>query len=340
MTLITYPTRVHFADHVLEEALQSELERVQCHRLLLTCDRSVAATEMMDRVMSGIPGRIKVKVVTFGEDTYLRGIAQELADPASPHDTIVAFGSARAVELGRKCRYAKATRGRERPELFAIPAVDGLPNPCRRNLESTRAGLPSVLICDPTVTLSAAPDASYRASVLAVIRCVESYLAQSYNPPADGMALDGLTRCVESLPHIADETGIDIHREVMAACLNAALSQEKGIGPAQALSEALVGEDAGTDQVSIARLVLPGVMRVRSMDHAKADVLRKVLGDTAAPLDVVTERLLSRAPLPGSLSDLGVSRGALDPAAEAAAGVAGLTFDQARDILDAVYEDA
>lgn len=335
MTLITYPTRVHFADDVLEEALHSELERAKAKRVLLVCDKSFADTELADRVLSGLPARLSTDKLVFTPSSDLRAISSEAS---VQHDAILAFGSAMAVELGRKCRGAMQKRHGTRPELFAVPGVDGLPDPCGKNLESPRAGLPSVLICDPTVALGSGQGASLNASILSLIRCLESYLARSYNPPADGMALDGLSRCIVTMPKISDRSDLNVHRELMAACLNAALSLEKGLGPTQRISAVLARKEEVGNLAAIARLILPGVMRARAIDDEKAEVLSNVLG--GAPLDAAMRRLLSDVPMPRTLADLGVSRHTLDEAAQSVDGTAGLTVDHARDLLEEVYEEA
>ncbi len=339
MTLITYPTRVHFADGVLEEALHSELERVGSGSALLVSDETLAESAFMDRVLSGVPSRVLTDHVTFvASEDALRDVAQETARNRQSPDVIVAFGSAQAVELGRKIRFSVDQAGAVRPVLFALPAVDGLPDPCNRNLESKQAGLPSVVICDPTVSIGTGQGASLRATVMSLIRCVEAYLSLGYNPPADGMALDGLSRCIASLEKIDKAAGLDLHREVMAAGLNAFLSQEKGVGPAQTMTSSLLSEAGGDQRAAIARLVLPGIMRARAMDDGKADVLRKVLSGVDEPLIDATARILGGVELPGNLAALGVPHAALDGAAKAVAGNAGLTYHNARSVLEDVYE--
>lgn len=340
MTLITYPTRVHFADGVLEEALHSELERAGIASALLVSDQSLAESAFMDRVLSGMPSRVLTDQVAFCAGDTLRDVATETVRKHQPPDVIVAFGTAQAIELGRKIRFSVDQAGAVRPILFAVPAVDGLPDPCNRNLESKQAGLPSVVICDPTVSLGTRQGESLRATVMSLIRCVEAYLSMGYNPPADGMALDGLNRCIASLEKFDHATGIDLHREVMAAGLNAFMSQEKGVGPAQTITSSLLG-DVGSDQrAAIARLVLPGIMRARAMDDGKADMLRKVLSEADEPLTDATERILGGVALPRTLAALGVPHEALDTAAQSVAGNAGLTFQNARSVLEDVYESA
>lgn len=340
MTLITYPTRVHFANDVLEEALHSELDRIKAQTALLVCDARVAVGEMMDRVQSGVPSRVRTENIIFADNDDLRETARAATKNRSHADTIIAFGSSRSIELGRKIRFSMDQARGQRPKLFALPTVDGLPDPCVRNLESKQAGLPYVVICDPTVSIGTDAAESARAAVMSLIRCVESYLSVSYNPPADGMALDGLNRCLTSLEKLGARAGIDLHREVMAAGLNAFLAQEKGVGPALTMTAKLSEGAPSGQKAAIARLLMPGILRARYMDDEKVGVLTKVLADAGEPLADATKRVLSDVEMPPTLADIGVSHDALDSAAEAVVGTVGLTFQGARSILEEVYEGA
>lgn len=337
MTLITNPTRIHFADDVLQEALQSELERAGCKSPLLIAEDTLMESEFSDRIHAGLPHTTRPQLLTFERRGVLASRVEALIDQGFVPDVIIAFGTARAIELSRKCRYALTQKHRERPLLYAVPGVDGLPNPCTRNLESWRAGLPSVLICDPTVALDAGQSQSMNAVIISLVRCVESYLANAFNPPADGMALDGLSRCVKSLPRTEDAGNLDLQREVMAAGLNAAFSQEKGIGPASLLAARLMETSEGLDEAELAQLVLRGVVGTQDVDGEKAGTLLNVLGGKETSLDIAVSRVLASAPPPRSLSDLGFSAPQLDAAAHSAAKPAGLSFDRARALLETIY---
>lgn len=340
MTLITYPTRVHFADLILEEALHSELESGGCRHPLLIAERDIMVSELADRVRSGLPRRNEPRELTFQSDSDLRKVAAGSIDKAAIIDSIIAFGSAAAIELGRKCRHAQASQLGVRPLLFAIPGVDGMPNPCTRNVESWRAGLPSVLICDPTVALAAEPRARLWASVQSLVRCVESYLSQAYNPLADGIALEGVSRCLINLPKINADANLGVNRELMAVGLNAALAQEKGIGPALTISASLADATETGDEIAIARLVLPAITQNSTFDADKVAVLQKVLGAGEESLDQSIRRILAGMPMPASLSDMGIPRQALDAAAKAASGKTGLTYASALSALESIYEEA
>lgn len=340
MTLITYPTRVHFADGVLEEALHSELDRTKGARFLLVCHRKAAEGELMDRVMAGLPSRTSSELIVFDERTDLRARAYEIGETYAPPDAIISFASARSIEFGRKIRFTINRESGKRPVLFGVPAIDGLPDPCQRKLESQNAGLPAVVICDPTIILGAGERESREAAIMSLIRCVEAYLSTAYNPPADGIALDGLSRCLTSLRQIGDKEGLELCRDVMAAGLNAFLSQEKGIGPAQIMTDSLLAEAPRAQKAAIARLVLPGVLRRQALDIEKSRVLRKVLSEIDEPLADATRRILSDGRMPPTLADIGVPHAALDQAANLVAGQSGLTFQKARTVLEEVYEGA
>jgi alcohol dehydrogenase class IV len=338
MTLITYPTRVHFADDVLEEALLSELERERFSSALLVMPNTSIHPGLEERVRSGFPPRFETHTVTCTDQSDLRAIAREVLSLAFRPDVIIAFGAARAIELARKCRYGFGQKMDASVPLYAVPGIDGLPGPCTSNLQSWRAGLPTVLICDPTVALDAQDVQSRRSWVLSVVRCCESYLANTYNPPADGMALDALNRCVNARLKVGKVQDVDLHRELMAAGLNASLSQEKGVGPALAISGVLVDVVQGLDIADVARIVLPAMMGARSIQPDRADALLKVMGQRGdLTLKLAIQRMLDAPDKSETLRALGVPHSALDPAAHAAEGTLGLNFEKAREALETIF---
>ena len=62
------------------------------------------------------------------------------------------------------------------------------------------------------VTLGAAPAASASSGADAIANCLESYVSGGYNPPADGIALDGLTRAVRNLHKVIRDDRIELRR--------------------------------------------------------------------------------------------------------------------------------
>lgn len=321
MTLITYPVRAHFADGVLEEALRSELETHHFDAPLIIGEEAELGSEFSERLFSSFPRGYRPEHYIIAAGTTKADVAQGVLERARQKtpNVLIAYGSARAIEYARKCRHVlKHDRNSgTKVDLFAIPGVDGLPGPCRKGCRpdevpsdlSVRTGLPSLLICDPTVTMGADPADSERAAVKTLVQCLEAYLSAAFNPPADGMALDGLHRVTQMLPRLENET-IEVRRDLMAAAFNAMLCQQKGVGPAQVIGEALQTIHHGDLNANIAAsLLLPGVLRSQSLTKEKRELARKMLNfSDGTHLPEGLAHLLKDVQMPQSLSALGVTR--------------------------------
>ena len=343
MTLITYPTRVHFADAVLADALHSEIESMALLAPLLIVPDAPGAAESREVILSGLPVATDILSFDLAETADLSTAAVALCEQFAGQrvDTIIAFGAARAIELGRKARKMLSQFG-PRPKLYAVPGIDGLPDPCRRNVESWRSGLPDVLICDPTLILSAGPEDNLRSALRSLVRSLESYLASTYNPTADGMALDAFSRSVANLPRLAAAPDVTVSRELMAAGLNAALSQQKGLGPAQMLAVVLAAQHSGLDALAAARLLLPGALAAMEAEVERTDLLGRMIGAGADRREgAATERLsayLGAIPsLAPRLSDLGLTPDDLDEAVSEAERADILPKGAARTVLEGVF---
>lgn len=325
MTLITYPTRIHFSDGVLEEALRSELEAHGYLRPLLLCEEEAADSELAERLHAGLPRRARPTQVTIGprDSKYDTADAACSNAEAAGADAIVPFGSARAIAHARKVRYrlhqsTPASGAFSKPlDLFAVPGVDGLPNPCLTAFEpslslldaASRSGLPRIVICDPSVSRGATGEEAAGAAMDAFSRCLEAYLSDAYNPPADGIAVDGLIRALARIRSRTDTDDKTARRELMAASLNARLAQQKGIGPTQLLSD-ILREPYGNRLKSgpLARVLLPAVLGGRPVSAERQQHLSRILDlDGQDGLDEEIERILGELPFAGRLSDLGLT---------------------------------
>ena len=54
---------------------------------------------------------------------------------------------------------------------------------------------PKLAVCDPDLTIGLPPLLTAATGMDALTHCIETYLASAVNPPADAIALDGLSRC-------------------------------------------------------------------------------------------------------------------------------------------------
>ena len=258
MSLITYGTRIHFADVVLEPAL--ELERLAVARPLIVTGPRVAAAGPLDRLFHALPARTRAalfdrRAPNPDEAAVEAALGTHLGEAC---DGLIALGGGSAIDLAKAVRprlthpppplrYAAREGGarRIRPggqPPIAIPTLAGagseasglavirLADGRKRALRSPCL-LPDTAICDPSLTTGLGPEATAAAGMAAPARCLESYLASGWNPPADGIALDGLRRAARWIERACEAPGCArARRELMAAALDGALAAQKGSG--------------------------------------------------------------------------------------------------------------
>lgn len=351
MTLINYLTRVHFADGVLEEALRSEMERARKRRPLIVAEAGCLEGVVAERFFSSFPMRTVAETYVSAPAPATEAAALDIErryrDAAC--DCLIAFGDSRAIDLAKAARIAIAYDGEpisgltadeggrqhiraDLPNLYAVPGVSGFASAAsdyaRVRLESGGQALlssphliPTVTICDPTLTLGSDAAASASAASGVISRAIDAYLSPAYNPPADGLALDGLGRIARNIAAALATDDLGARREIMAGSLNSALSLQKGLCVIHAITNALEAvSDARLDPCAVGRLLMPGLIRFYGdAPEGKIESLKQTLG--IAPdrdlADGVAE-LVRDFPLPNRLSDMGLTTENLDAAAVAA----------------------
>lgn len=351
MTLINYLTRVHFADGVLEEALRSEMERHGKTRPLIIAENGYLNNGLSERIFSSLP--LKTRAETFARVPRFatESAAQEIAQTYRDHgcDHLISFGSSRATDLAKVARVAIAFDepiaalsneeggaqriGTSLPDLFCIPNISGFASAvsdyARVKLDeggqvllSSRNLIPSVTICDPTLTLGSPPTASASAASGVISRGIEAYLSPAYNPPADGLALDGLNRIVSNVQRVLEGDDLAARREMMAGSLNSALSLQKGLCAIHAITNALASvTDVEIDPSAVGRIVMPGLIAsYGDLDEGKVDMLKRSLRiDPPRSLPEGLEDLMKDFPLPNRLGEMGLHADDLHRAAYVAA---------------------
>ena len=99
----------------------------------------------------------------------------------------------------------------------------------------------------------------------AIAHCMETFMAPLFNPPADGIALDGLAR---GWAHIERATRDGSDREarlnMMSASMQGAMAFQKGLGCVHSLSHSLGGVDPRLHHGTLNALFLPAVVRFNS----------------------------------------------------------------------------
>ena len=348
MSLITYVTRIHFADEVLEHALPLEMERLGTDRPLIVCGPHVAAAGPLDRLFHALPRTARAWLFerpTPNPDEAAVEAALA-AYEAEGCDGLIALGGGSAIDLAKAVRlraahppplglYAAREGGARRigpggPPLVAIPTIAGtgseangvavirLADGRKRALASPRL-VPDAAICDPTLTLGLGAEATAAAGMAALARCVESYLATGWNPPAEGIALDGLGRAARWIERACDAPRCArARREMMAAGLDGALAAQKGLGGAHAAGGALAGlMGDGGRHGALSALMLPHVLAFNApaVRERFAALARVMDLPPEADLPEAVAGLGRRAGLPAGIRALGVDEAAAAAAA-------------------------
>lgn len=350
MTLIDYLNRVHFAENILEEALWAELEQRQDDKFLILITSEDLEGELGERLKSGIPGQIKTATLEVSglAPTEAEALCAAQAFRDAGCNAILACGRGYVINLAKAMRLlvdhdAPLSRFSETeggalhithtlPELIAVPRLKGFVAGFNGLVSITlddgrmidiasRSMVPTVTIGDPTVAANEPAAVLASASVEAVTLCAEALLSPNYNPPANGIAMDGLKRGLQAIGAVSDRADLSARRELMAACINAAMVQHKGLGLAHAITSSLCAVAAAPlDKGAVKRLLLPEILRYYNENKVLSRApLMGTMGLTN-PADVVKTmaRAMRGLPLPASLSDLGIMEAQIDQCCERA----------------------
>lgn len=339
MTLINYLNRVHFAENILEEAVWAELDQRRGATFLVVATGPTFTGELGERLMAGIPKQARTVTCPTDGGIPTEREAMRLAAQyrEAGCDAILAFGRGYVINLAKAlrltvthgtplARFSEAEGGSVRitgplPDLIAIPGLQGFGTGFNGLLSvllnsgtmieiTGRNMVPTVTIGDPTIALKEPPVVVAGACVEAIALCVEALLSPNYNPPANGIAMDGLNRGLQSLKSVSHPAAPQAMRELMAACMNAALVQQKGLGLTHAITSALCATcGVALDKGQVKRLLLPGVLRYYEQNDALENSgLPDAMG-LRTPAEAVAKLAgaLQALPLPRSLTEMGVT---------------------------------
>ena len=184
-------------------------------------DQGVRAAGLVDRVTAHFGGSIPFSVFDRTPSNPTEGAVREgvQAYRAFACDGLVAIGGGSPIDLakavalaathdGPLLTYAAVEGGTPRitaavAPVIAIPTTAGTGSEVGRGAiiildDGRKLGLlsphlvPKSAICDPELTLGLPPLLTAATGMDAISHCIETFLSSAFNPPADGIALDGL----------------------------------------------------------------------------------------------------------------------------------------------------
>lgn len=350
MGLITYLTTIRFDAGAARE-LQSDLSGLSIARPLIVTDAGVVAAGLIDRLGSGTP-MLRTAPVFDKVPTNPTEEAVEAALAlyrAHDCDGLVAVGGGSPIDLAKAVallathegpleRYAAILGGipnisaRVAP-VIAIPTTAGTGSEVgRAALITLRDGrklgfisphlIPKLAVCDPELTFGLPPSLTAATGMDALTHCIETFLSPRHNPPAEAIALDGLSRAVRYLEKaVADGSDGEARSEMMMAALEGGLTFQKGLGAVHSLSHALGAlKELRLHHGTLNAVLLPAVLRFNeSAAPEKYHALRRTMGlHDSDDLATFIEGLNARLGMPKSLGDMGVPTQVLPGVAAAA----------------------
>ena len=188
---------------------------------------------------------------------------------AGQHDGVLAFGGGSGLDLGKMLAFMT---GQTRPlwdfedigdwwtranaeaidPIIAVPTTAGTGSEVGRASVITNSQtaekkiifhpklLPSVVICDPELTVGMPNFITAGTGMDAFAHCLEAYCSPHYHPMSQGIALEGMRLVKDYLPRaFADGSDLEARAQMMSAAAMGATAFQKGLGAIHALSHPL-----------------------------------------------------------------------------------------------------
>ena len=340
MAFINYITQIQF-DFGALSLLKQECERVGISRPLVVTDAGVKAAGLLQRALDVLPGwPVAVFDQTPSNPTEAAVRAASSVYRAQGCDGLVALGGGSAIDCakgvaiaatheGPLTHYATIEGGSARiservAPIIAVPTTSGTGSEVARGAilivdDGRKLGfhschlVPKAAICDPELTLGLPPQLTAATGMDAIAHCMETFMAPAFNPPADGIALDGLTR---GWAHIERATRDGSDREarlnMMSASMQGAMAFQKGLGCVHSLSHSLGGVDPRLHHGTLNAMFLPAVVTFNASSPSiqkehRLQRMAQAMGLTAATdIPQAIHNMNARLRLPTGLAAMGV----------------------------------
>ena len=139
--------------------------------------------------------------------------------------------------------------------------------------------LPSVVICDPELTVGMPKFITAGTGLDAFAHCVEAYSSPHYHPMSQGIALEGMKLVIDTLPQAyANGSDIDARANLMSAAAMGATAFQKGLGAIHAISHP-VGAVHHTHHGTTNAVCMPEVLKFNAQAiRARFDLAAGYLG--------------------------------------------------------------
>jgi alcohol dehydrogenase class IV len=288
MSLILYLTQIQIEPGAVR-LLADECARTGITRPLVVTDAGVRAAGVLQPALDALrdlpvavfdqtPSNPTEAAVRAAVEVYRQGGCDGLVAVGGGSSIDLAKGVAiAATHPGPLTTYATIEGGSPKitaavAPLIAVPTTAGTGSEVARGAilivdDGRKLGfhswhlMPKAAICDPDLTLGLPPLLTAATGMDAIAHCMETFMAAPFNPPADGIALDGLAR---GWAHIERATRDGQDREarlhMMSASMQGAMAFQKGLGCVHSLSHSLGGVNPRLHHGTLNAVFLPAVI--------------------------------------------------------------------------------
>jgi hypothetical protein len=299
MARILYLTQIDL-DFGVVALLPAECERIGIRRPLIVSDAGVRAAGVLQQALDalgGLPHAVFDATPSNPTEAAVRAAAALYLREGC--DGLIAVGGGSSIDLAKGVAIAATHEGPLKTyatieggspkigahvaPLIAVPTTAGTGSEVARGAivivdDGRKLGfhswhlMPKAALLDPGLTLGLPPGLTAATGMDAIAHCLETFMAPAVNPPADGIALDGLAR---GWAHIERATANGNDREarwnMMSASMQGAMAFQKGLGCVHSLSHSLGGVDPRLHHGTLNAMFLPAVVRF----NAAADSIQR-----------------------------------------------------------------
>lgn len=345
MALIQYLTHIHL-EAGARRKLAAECARVGMKRPLLISDAGVKAAGVLDLIAEAWPGAA-LPLYDGTPPNPTEAAVRSAVAVYREHgcDGLIAVGGGSAIDLakgvaiaatheGPLTDWATITGGAERiradvAPVIAVPTTAGTGSEVARGAilivdDGRKLGfhnwhlMPRSAICDPELTRGLPPKLTAATGMDAIAHCMETFMSAAFNPPADGIALEGLRRGWRQIERATSHgDDLDARLDMMSASVMGSLAFQKGLGCVHSLSHALGGLMPTLHHGTLNAIFLPAVIRFNGMHDSmrrddKIARLAHAMGlQEGMPADELAGAVRAKVAslgLPVGLGELGVQR--------------------------------
>ena len=289
----SYPTSIRFGAGRISE-IADACAAAGVSKPLLVTDRGLAEMEITTKTLdlleaAGLGRGLFAEVDPNPNEKNLTSGVKAFNEGG--HDGVIAFGGGSGLDLGKMVAFmAGQTRSIwdfedigdwwTRANADAIVPNIAVPTTAGTGSEVGRASvitnseteekkiifhpkvLPSVVICDPELTVGMPSFITAGTGLDAFAHCVEAFSSPHYHPMSQGIALEGMRLVIENLPiAFKAPSNIEARSHMMSAAMMGATAFQKGLGAIHALSHP-IGAMHHTHHGTTNAVCMPAVLKL------------------------------------------------------------------------------